>query len=543
MKRLIVFLLLALLPCYALASYLCEENLLTLPKISTQDTNAGESIAQAYSQLFDLYLNLVENKISLIQHYLDLEEASQESLDLYFEINQGTDSAIVQLRYALQTLRSLVPSERSDRQILLQELTSFWRDRLTRIQVDLSNQVLVRESQAIQSISYHDLLERVGLIGPTLSPDGKYFYFISPRYQGFEIWDTSTGTLVASKKTRTESFYQLAVSPDGKQFLTSSTNNQFQSFITIWELGNENPVSQLSELGNFLYSPEFRFSDDSSLVALWDSKKINFLDLPSKNLRETFIAENYVNNFTFDLAPDNQSFLTNGKGYRTSTTVRNDFSPRTWQDYLWRRFASVFKLNTALEVERAIEHRIDFNRFTADGNYIVRNNKKGFEILDRWTGASLGIESGEDLLSNIYITPDRRHLIAQNLSSKEVQIWELSWFRQIYSAPAKSLVSEFDPSHCWKMSADGNYLLDSSDKKTITIWNIRERSFAGVIEAAVEGFSIEDYALSSDRYQITVVLVSTLSTGEKKRIIRTYNTLQFRARGDIENGFFEGMSP
>ncbi len=240
--------------------------------------------------------------------------------------------------------------------------------------------------------------------------------------------------------------HSLAISPDGKYFLSGSGDNTLK----LWDMNTRKLEKTFTHHTNDILSIAITLDGKYILVGSGD-KSIKLLDINTSSLMNTFTGhKDKVHSIA--LTPDGKYFLSTG-GYQDKTiklwNIRDDHLEKTFIGHTGG------------------VHSI---AISADGKYIASgSNDESIKLWDIHTNTDSLIKTFErntSIVDAVQITLDGKYILSGS-SNKHINLWDINTGDLI-----RVFRGHTDIIRVIALTPDGKYFLSGSGDNTIKLWDI-----------------------------------------------------------------------
>jgi len=422
-----------------------------------------------------------------------------------------------------------------------------------------------------------------GALAIAFSPDGKR---IATGYVTITIWDIATGAEIRTLKGHKAALVSLAFSPDGERIISGSMDKLvkvwdansgeelmtleghesgkgiasvdlstdgkqivsigYDGIIKVWDADNGKELLTINTiLGEGEYGRSVAISPDGKrIIAGRKSKRVHEWDAATGEKLRTFSMQDQsviIVEYNpdgkriamgcgggmikiVDRETEEETILTEGKGWDRSLVVSLDFSPdgKRLVSGGYDRMVRVWDTNTGKELTTLTGHPAPLTKvvFSPDGQLIASTAFGGQSRV--WDPSeereSRVLKGGHtDLVRDMVFSPDGKRLISASMD-KTIRIWDVSRGEVIHT-----LSGHEDSIWSVAISPDGRHIVSGSGDNTIRIWDIdsgeQVRKITGhdawIMSVA---FSPDGKRLVSGGYD-RMVRVWDMSTGEELKTL------------------------
>jgi WD40 repeat protein len=323
------------------------------------------------------------------------------------------------------------------------------------------------------------------------SPDGRSI--LSSEYHDLKLWDADSGRLLRTFTGHKESVEAVAISPDGRQALSASSDKTLK----LWDLATGRELRSFAGHRKYVRSVAFTPDGKRAVSGSWD-ETFKLWDLSSGKELRSFDCGVYVDFVC--LSPDGRYALSRFKSFEdfalwdlsTGEPVRTfegdddtiealAFSPdgRFALSGSERMALKLWDLAAGKELRsyRGYTDSIDSVSFSPDGRSIVSGSRADLiRLVDAATGkVSRVIEQG-NFVDSVVISPDGRSILSSEYH--DLKLWDAASGQLL-----RTFTGHTDCVNAVAISPDGRQALSASSDKTLKLWDLASgkmlRSFVG----------------------------------------------------------------
>ncbi|MCL2443636.1 MAG: caspase family protein [Treponema sp.] len=385
----------------------------------------------------------------------------------------------------------------------------------------------VATGKEIRTIIGH---ENNDVFSVAFSPDGRHFISGSTN-NTIRLWDTATGREIRTFTEVSGWVWSVSFSPDGRQIICSSGNT-----IKLWDITTGREIRTFTGHTDFIYSVAFS-SDGRLIISGAYDNTIKLWDTTTGREIRTLNGHTHPV-YSVAFSPDGRQIIS-GSGNHTYSSAGNFISGSG--------IIKLWDVNSGREIRtfNGHSHNVMSVAFSPDGKQIVSGSWDNTIILwDVASGQEIKVFSGyTSPVGSVAISPDGRQVITATRASIEttgtldntIKLWDIFNGREIrrffgHSNTVRSIA--FNP--------NGRQILSGSSDDTIRLWetstgiNIRTFSINSRWGVSSVSFSPDGERMVSSSTESTIIYddhtsdhtirLLDISTGNEIRSF-TYNSV------------------